>query len=73
MKHIFIGDFNVSQFAMIMAFYFFITYWLFPLVGYAITRDKYGAGYGFVIGSAISVALWMLVGQHIRSDVKKMY
>jgi hypothetical protein len=46
-----------------MAFYAVLTYIVFPLVFYYLGKKKLvNAGYGFVAGSIVSVALWLTVG-----------
>jgi len=48
----------------IMLFYIFITYILFPFgFYYGIGKTLSNAGNGFVVGSLISVALWLGFGK----------
>ena len=54
---------NTKTFIGIMAFYAVLTYIVFPLVFYYLGKKKLvNAGYGFVAGSVVSVALWLMVG-----------
>jgi len=54
---------NSQTFIGIMAFYAVLTYIVFPLVFYYLGKKKLvNAGYGFVAGSVVSVALWLMVG-----------
>lgn len=54
---------NTTTFIGIMAFYAVLTYIVFPLVFYYLGKKKLvNAGYGFVAGSVVSVALWLTVG-----------
>lgn len=54
---------NTTTFIGIMAFYAVLTYIIFPLVFYYLGKKKLiNAGYGFVAGSVVSVALWLTVG-----------
>ena len=55
-------DFNVKNFVYIMLFYILIANILGPLIGYYL-KGKAGLVYGFVIGSVIVVALWLVVGK----------
>jgi hypothetical protein len=54
---------NSQTFIGIMAFYAVLTYIVFPLVFYYLGKKKLlNAGYGFVAGSVVSIALWLTVG-----------
>jgi hypothetical protein len=54
---------DVQTFAGIMVFYIFLSYVLFPLVFYyALDNTLSSAGHGFVVGSLISVLLWLFYG-----------
>jgi hypothetical protein len=54
---------NTKTFIGIMAFYAVLTYIVFPLVFYYLGKKKLvNAGYGFVAGSIVSVALWLTIG-----------
>lgn len=54
---------NIKTFIGIMAFYAVLTYIVFPLVFYYLGKKKLvNAGYGFITGSVVSVALWLTVG-----------
>ena len=55
---------NFVTFASIMFFYVVLSYVIFPLgFYYFINKTLISAGYGFVVGSIISVFLWVMVGQ----------
>ena len=56
------GKFQI--FVGIMVFYVFLSYILFPL-GFYYTMGKtlLSAGNGFVVGSLVSVLLWLSVGK----------
>ena len=52
-----------STFTGIMAFYAVLSYILFPVAFYYFMgRSLVSAGNGFVVGSLISVALWLFYG-----------
>jgi hypothetical protein len=52
-----------STFAGIMAFYAILTYVVFPMIYYSfVEKTLKGAGKGFILGSVISVLLWVLAG-----------
>jgi hypothetical protein len=49
-----------------MAFYIFISYVLFPALGYYMFgKTLQSAGTGFVVGSVISVLLWYVYGRKL--------
>jgi hypothetical protein len=55
---------KMQIFLGIMVFYIFISYILFPLgFYYGMGKTLANAGNGFVVGSLISVALWLGFGQ----------
>lgn len=55
---------NKTQiFIGIMAFYAILTYIVFPLAFYYLGKKTLVyAGYGFITGSIVSLALWLTVG-----------
>ena len=54
---------DFALFSGIMAFYAVLTYLVFPVVFYyTMGKTLKAAGNGFVMGSVISVALWMFFG-----------
>ena len=54
---------KIQLFVSIMIFYIFISYVLGPLVFYyAIERSLTSAGNGFIVGSLVSILLWLFVG-----------
>jgi hypothetical protein len=59
-------DKNLQMFVGILIFYFVLSYLLFPLgFYYLIDRSLISAGSGFVIGSVISIFLWIRFGRRI--------
>ena len=53
---------DLKKVAYIMLFYAILSYFITPAIGYNITKTKEGLGYGFVIGSIISIILWYTYG-----------
>jgi hypothetical protein len=54
---------NITVFSGIMAFYAVLTYFVFPMIFYYIMgKTAKAAGQGFIVGSIISVALWVFYG-----------
>jgi len=54
---------KMQTFIGIMAFYAFLSYILFPIIFYYLGKKKLvNAGYGFIAGSIVSIALWLTVG-----------
>jgi hypothetical protein len=52
-----------NTFAGIMAFYAILTYVVFPMIYFLyVEKTLKGAGKGFILGSVISVLLWVLAG-----------
>jgi len=59
-------DKNLQTFLGILVFYFVLSYLIFPLgFYYLIDRSLISAGSGFVLGSVISVSLWIRFGRRI--------
>ena len=57
---------NLQTFLGIMAFYILLSYVIFPLgFYYLVEKSLISAGNGFLIGSLISIALWIVVGQKL--------
>ena len=55
---------NLQTFIGIMLFYIVLTYLVFPLGFYYLVEKSLGsAGNGFVLGSIVSLALWMFFGR----------
>ena len=55
---------NTQTFIGIMTFYAVLSYIVFPLAFYYLGKKKLvNAGYGFVTGSIVSIALWLTVGK----------
>jgi hypothetical protein len=51
-----------NVFWQIMAFYALLSFVIAPLIGYKM-RGQSGLGEGYVIGSIISIGLWLSVGK----------
>jgi len=52
-----------NLFVGIMVFYALLTYVIFPYIYYAnVEKTLKGAGKGFILGSVVSVLLWVLFG-----------
>jgi hypothetical protein len=55
---------NFQTFASIMAFYILLSYVVFPLgFYYVVEKSLLSAGNGFIVGSLISIALWLTYGK----------
>jgi hypothetical protein len=57
---------KLQMFVGIMAFYALLAYVVFP-VGfyYVIEKSLSSAGNGFIVGSVVSVILWLVVGKNL--------
>ena len=59
-------DSKTTQFIGIMAFYALLSYVIFPLgFYYLVEKSLCSAGKGFIVGSVISIVLWLLVGRKL--------
>jgi len=59
-------DKKLQTFIGIMVFYIFLSYLIFPLGFYfIIEKTLKSAGNGFIIGSLVSIALWVSVGRNM--------
>ena len=57
-------DLKTTQFIGIMSFYALLSYVIFPLgFYYLVNKSLCAAGNGFIVGSVISIVLWLLVGR----------
>ena len=57
---------KTQTFLGIMAFYILLSYVIFPLgFYYLVEKSLASAGNGFVVGSAISLVLWLTVGRKL--------
>jgi hypothetical protein len=57
-------DSKLQKFIGIMAFYIMLSYVLFPLAFYyLVEKSLSSAGNGFIVGSLISIALWLSYGR----------
>jgi len=57
---------NLQQFLGIMAFYAILAYVIFPLMFYYLVDSSLqSAGNGFIAGSIVSIALWLVVGRKL--------
>jgi hypothetical protein len=62
----YIMDANLQMFLSIMAFYAILSYILFPLgFYYLIEKSLLSAGNGFIVGSVLSIGLWLIVGKNM--------
>jgi hypothetical protein len=51
-----------------MFFYAVLTYIIFPTIGYYLGgRTINAAGNGFIVGSLISIVLWLIVGKNLAN------
>ena len=59
-------DSKLQSFIGIMVFYILLSYVIFP-VGfyYLVEKTLSSAGNGFIIGSLVSIALWVSVGRNL--------
>jgi hypothetical protein len=57
---------KLQMFVGIMAFYALLAYVVFP-VGfyYLVEKSLSSAGNGFIVGSVVSVILWLVVGKNL--------
>ena len=59
-------DANFQKFLGIMAFYILLSYIIFPIgFFYLVEKSLRSAGNGFIVGSVISIALWLGVGRNM--------
>ena len=57
-------DKKLQAFVGIMLFYAVLTYLVFPIgFYYLINKSLVSAGHGFIVGSLVSIALWLGVGR----------
>jgi hypothetical protein len=57
------GGFPLQKFAVVMAFYALLACVIMPVVFYyIIAKTVSSAGNGFILGSVVSVILWIFVG-----------
>jgi hypothetical protein len=57
---------NISAFSGIMVFYAILTYFVFPIIlYYTMGKTAKAAGQGFILGSIVSVVLWVFYGSKI--------
>ena len=57
---------KLQSFLGIMVFYVLLSYVIFPSIFYYfVEKSLVSAGNGFVVGSAISIALWFIYGKKI--------
>ncbi len=54
---------KIQLFISIMVFYIILSYIIGPLLSYYFMgRTLTSAGYGFIVGSVLSIILWLTVG-----------
>jgi hypothetical protein len=57
---------KIQTFISIMIFYIILSYIIFPLgFYYLVEKTLLSAGNGFIIGSLISILLWVVYGQNL--------
>jgi hypothetical protein len=57
---------TVQTYMGVMAFYIFLSYVLFPLGFYHfVNKTLLSAGNGFIVGSIVSIVLWMTYGKKL--------
>jgi hypothetical protein len=57
-------DSKLQTFLGIMAFYILISYVIFPMIFYYLVgKSLASAGNGFIVGSVISIGLWLMYGK----------
>lgn len=57
---------KLQTFLGIMVFYIVLSYVIFPLgFYYLLEKSLVSAGNGFIVGSLISIGLWLLFGQKL--------
>lgn len=55
---------SLNTFVSIMVFYIILSYVVFPLAFYyLVEKSLSSAGNGFILGSAVSVMLWLVYGK----------
>uniref|UniRef100_A0A6C0D2Z1 Uncharacterized protein n=1 Tax=viral metagenome TaxID=1070528 RepID=A0A6C0D2Z1_9ZZZZ len=55
---------KLQTFLGIMAFYILISYVIFPMIFYYLVgKSLASAGNGFIVGSVISIGLWLTYGK----------
>lgn len=61
-------DKKLQLFVGIMAFYAVLSYIIFPVAFfYLVEKSLLSAGNGFIVGSIISLGLWLTVGRKLVS------
>ena len=57
---------DLQTFLGIMAFYALLAYVIFPLIFYYLVDSSLqSAGNGFIVGSIVSIGLWLVVGRKL--------
>ena len=55
---------KLNKFIGVMAFYVILSYFIFPLAFFYLVEKSYkSAGNGFILGSVISILLWLSYGR----------
>jgi hypothetical protein len=49
----------------IMVFYSLLTYFIFPLIGFYMKKNKEGVTHGMLAGSIVSIFLWYKYGSNM--------
>jgi hypothetical protein len=59
-------DSKLQTFLVIMVFYVVLSYIIFPLgFYYLVEKSLVSAGNGFIVGSLISIVLWLVFGKKL--------
>jgi hypothetical protein len=57
---------NFQLFLSVMLFYAILTFLIGPLIGYYLGgKTLLSAGNGFIVGSLLSIVLWLVVGKNL--------
>lgn len=60
-----ISSYDKSLLLKIMLFYSLLTYFIFPLIGFYINKNKEGISHGMIIGTIVSAFLWFKYGSNM--------
>lgn len=56
---------NSKTFMGLMLFYMVVSNILFPFIFYSLGKSVASAGNGFVVGSLVTISLWLLFGKNL--------
>lgn len=57
-----ISNSDMKKLVMIMVFYSLLSYFIAPLIGYTMNKKSESVLYGMIIGSILSIYLWINYG-----------